>query len=106
MSDEKNYAPVSPYTSMADGVIGRNTSTVSSSFSLEGNVTRPAYYGGQSNDYEVFKVLEVWGLDRDFYLGNVIKYVVRAGKKNPGAYKEDLQKAIVYLQKRIDSLEK
>ena len=106
MSDEKNYTPVSLYSSMADGVIGRNTSTVSSSFSLDNNITRPTYYGGESNDYEVFKVLEAWGLDRDFYLGNVIKYVVRAGKKNPGAYKEDLQKAIVYLQKRIDSLEK
>ena len=91
---------------MADGVIGRNTSTVSSSFGLDNNVTRPTYYGGESNDYEVFKVLEAWGLDRDFYLGNVIKYVVRAGKKNPGKYKEDLEKAIVYLQKRIDSLEK
>jgi len=67
---------------------------------------RPVYYGGQSNPYEVFQVLEAWGLDRDFYLGNVIKYVVRAGKKNPGKYKEDLEKAIVYLQKRIESLDK
>ena len=106
MSNEKNNTPVSLYTSMADGVIGRNTSTVSSSFGLDNNVTRPTYYGGESNDYEVFKVLEAWGLDRDFYLGNVIKYVVRAVKKNPGKYKEDLEKAIVYLQKRIDSLEK
>ena len=37
-------------------------------------------------------------------LGNVIKYVVRAGKKDPLKRKEDLQKALVYLQKRIDSL--
>lgn len=67
---------------------------------------RPEYYGGQSNPYEVFQVLEQWGLDKDFYLGNVIKYVVRAGKKDSGKYKEDLQKAMVYLQKRIDSLDK
>ena len=56
------------------------------------------------NPYEVFSVLEAWELDKDFYLGNVIKYVARAGKKDPLKRKEDLQKALVYLQKRIDSL--
>ena len=65
---------------------------------------RPDYYGGKDNTYEVFQVLEAWGLDKDFYLGNVIKYLARAGKKNKLTEKEDLQKALVYLQKRIDSL--
>ena len=65
---------------------------------------RPKYYGGKDNQYEVFKVLEAWGLDKDFYLGNVVKYVARAGKKNKSTEKEDLQKALVYLQRRIDSL--
>jgi len=54
--------------------------------------------------HEVFDVLEAWNLDDDFYLGNVIKYVARAGKKNKSTKKEDLQKALVYLQRRIDSL--
>ena len=68
--------------------------------------TRPKYYGGKDNVYEVFNVLEEWELDKDFYLGNVIKYVVRAGKKSSGidSVKQDLEKALVYLQKRIDSL--
>ena len=65
---------------------------------------RPKHYGGANNKYEVFNVLEAWGLDKDFYLGNVIKYVARAGKKDPAKNKEDLQKALVYLQRRIDSL--
>jgi hypothetical protein len=65
---------------------------------------RPSYYGGMHNKYEVFNVLEAWGLDKDFYLGNVIKYVARAGKKNKSTEREDLLKAIVYLQKRIDTL--
>jgi hypothetical protein len=65
---------------------------------------RPAHYGGADNPYEVFAVLEAWKLDKDFYLGNVIKYVARAGKKNPAKEKEDLQKALVYLRRRIDSL--
>ena len=65
---------------------------------------RPDYYGGKDNPYEVFNVLEAWELDKDFYLGNVIKYVARAGKKNKSTEKEDLQKALVYLQRRIESL--
>ena len=65
---------------------------------------RPSHYGGEGNVFEVFNVLEAWGLDKDFYLGNVVKYVARAGKKNKSKEKEDLQKALVYLQKRIDLL--
>lgn len=68
------------------------------------NALRPKHYGGADSTYEVFKVLEAWGLDKDFYLGNVIKYIARAGKKNSAKEKEDLQKALVYLQRRIDSL--
>lgn len=67
---------------------------------------RPDYYGGKENTYEVFNVLEAWGLDRDFYLGNTLKYLARAGKKDPTKYREDLEKAMVYLQRRIDSLDK
>ena len=67
------------------------------------NALRPSYYDVKGT-YEVFNVLEAWKLDKDFYLGNVIKYVVRAGKKNPNNYKEDLEKALIYLQKRIDSI--
>jgi len=68
------------------------------------DIPRPDYYGGKDNPYEVFNVLEAWELDKDFYLGNVIKYIARAGKKNKSTEKEDLQKALVYLQRRIDSL--
>lgn len=104
-----------PYKGMADGVYGENSCETKRKLmteeiekrivTLDGG-PRPNYYGGKDTNYEVFQVLEAWGLDRDFYLGNVIKYVARAGKKNTNTYKEDLQKAIVYLQKRIDSLDK
>jgi hypothetical protein len=64
---------------------------------------RPEYYGGKDTAYEVFSVLEAWKLDKDFYLGNVLKYLARAGKKSFNK-KEDLEKALVYLQRRIDTL--
>jgi hypothetical protein len=91
---------------LEDKVFGKDTSIVKSTCptAQELHVLRPNHYGGANNLYEVFNVLEAWELDKDFYLGNVIKYVARAGKKNISTTKEDLQKALVYLQKRIDTL--
>jgi hypothetical protein len=77
---------------------------VSGRIIIVNDATRPNHYGGKDSVYEVFNVLEAWGLDKDFYLGNVIKYVARAGKKSKTTEKEDLQKALVYLQRRIDTL--
>jgi len=105
---------VTPYSIMADGIITEDNAKAEASI-IEVDWTkrvttldqgpRPQYYGGKDNTYEVFRVLEAWNLDEDFYLGNVIKYLARAGKKNKSTKKEDLQKALVYLQRRIDNLE-
>jgi hypothetical protein len=67
------------------------------------NVSHPPHYGGEGNPYEAIKVIEAWKLD--FSLGNVIKYISRAGKKNPSLI-EDLKKARWYLDRFISNLEK
>lgn len=74
-------------------------------------VNHPQHYGGDTT-YEVIKVLEAWGLDYDFNLGNTVKYIARAGKKSPEGYDarvnsriEDLKKAAWYLNRRIQRLE-
>jgi hypothetical protein len=77
---------------------------VSSRIIIVNDAARPDHYGGKDSTYEVFNVLEAWKLDKDFYLGNVLKYLARAGKKNKTTEKEDLQKALVYLQRRINLL--
>jgi len=84
--------------------MGTPAKDVASRIIIVNDSTRPNHYGGAGTTYEVFNVLEAWGIDKDFYLGNVIKYVARAGKKNKSKEKEDLQKALVYLQRRIDLL--
>lgn len=56
---------------------------------------RPLHYTALSP--EPIDVIEGWGLS--FALGNVIKYVARAGRK--GDAFEDLEKAIYYLQREI-----
>ena len=40
-----------------------------------------------------------------FCLGNAVKYISRAGKKNPETEIEDLQKAKWYIERRIKELE-
>lgn len=67
-------------------------------------VQHPAHYGGDTT-YEVIKVAEAWGLDKDAYLFNVVKYVGRAGKKAKATLLEDLKKARFYLDRRIKELE-
>lgn len=68
-------------------------------------VKNPSYYGGVDNPYEVIKVCEAWGLDKDAYLFNVAKYIARAGKKDPQKELEDLKKAVFYLQRKVTNLE-
>lgn len=65
-------------------------------------VEHPDYYGGPDDPYEVIKVAEAWGLDEDAYLFNVLKYIARAGKKNPATRDEDLRKGRFYLDRRIN----
>ncbi len=67
-------------------------------------VNHPEHYGGKSNVYEAIKVIDAW--DLDFCLGNTVKYISRAGKKNTDKELEDLKKALWYLQHKIETLEK
>ena len=61
-------------------------------------VNHPQHYGGQGNPYEAIKVIEAWGVG--FHIGNVLKYLSRAGKKDSKL--EDLKKAQWYLTRYIE----
>lgn len=61
-------------------------------------VNHPDHYGGDT-PYEVIKVIRAWGLGFD--LGNAVKYIARAGKKDPAKHVEDLEKAVFYLEDEI-----
>ena len=61
-------------------------------------VNRPMHYRGQK--YEAIDIIEDYELG--FHLGNVIKYVLRSGKKFETI--RDLRKAIWYLERYIDKL--
>ena len=65
-------------------------------------VDHPEHYGGDENPYEAIKVIEAWNLD--FNLGNTVKYISRAGKKSPDTYREDLEKAMWYLERALSKI--
>lgn len=68
-------------------------------------VQHPGHYGGGDNPYEVIKVLEAWDLNANARLWNTVKYIARAGKKDPAKTVEDLKKARFYLDREIERLE-
>ena len=64
-------------------------------------VNHPSHYGGD-NLYETIKVIEAWELD--FHLGNSVKYISRAGKKEVDTEIQALEKAKWYLERKIQNL--
>lgn len=64
------------------------------------SVNRPAHY--TDGKIEVIDYIEDKKLG--FCLGNAIKYISRAGKKDPTKEIEDLQKAKWYIERRIKQL--
>ena len=67
-------------------------------------VNHPSHYGGEENVYETIKIIEHHKLN--FCKGNVLKYLLRAGKKYDDKELEDLEKALWYLQREVDNTKK
>jgi hypothetical protein len=63
-------------------------------------VNRPAHY--TDGKIEVIDFIEDKKLG--FHLGNAVKYISRAGKKDPNKTIEDLEKAKWYLEREISNL--
>lgn len=64
------------------------------------NVNHPKHYTSHPSGIECIQVTE----HMDFCIGNAIKYLWRAGGKNDEV--EDLEKAIWYIQRKIDLVKK
>lgn len=65
------------------------------------SVNHPSHYA--NGKIEVIDFIEDKKLG--FHLGNAIKYISRAGKKDPDKTIEDLKKAIWYINRQISVLE-
>jgi hypothetical protein len=65
-------------------------------------VNHPSYY--TDGNIEVIDYIE----DKNFNyrLGCAVKYISRAGKKDPDKYVQDLEKAVWYINREIEKHEK
>ena len=60
-------------------------------------IDHPAHYN--QGGIEAIAVIEAWGLG--FHLGNVVKYISRAGRKPDADLLDDLKKARWYLDRYL-----
>ena len=65
-------------------------------------VRKPSHYI-EGRNIEPIDVIEDWELG--FHLGNALKYISRAGRKDSAKTREDISKAIWYLERFQDQLE-
>jgi len=63
-------------------------------------VNHPKHY--RPGTYEAINVINAWELG--FALGNALKYICRAGRKDPNTQVQDLEKAIFYLKHEIKTI--
>ena len=67
-------------------------------------VNHPNHY--TDGKYECIDYIESSGYFMNGYLFNAVKYISRAGKKDPNKYEEDLRKAIWYLKRNDERKQK
>ena len=63
-------------------------------------VNHPSHYN--MGKYEVIDVINDWNLN--FQKGNAVKYIARAGHKDPSKEIEDLEKALFYINYEVNRL--
>ena len=66
------------------------------------NVNHPDHYN--TGKYEVSDIIEDNNWGEGFNRGNAVKYILRAGIKNPDKEIEDLEKARWYIDREIQRL--
>ena len=70
---------------------------------MSDTVEHPSHYN--MGGIEVIHAIEAWGFGEGFNRGNAIKYIARAGRKDPAKEVEDLKKARFYIDAEITRLE-
>lgn len=69
---------------------------------MNDTVNHPSHY----NDGKIEVIDFIEDKHLNFHRGNAVKYISRAGKKNPDKELEDLRKAVWYINREIERLER
>ena len=96
----------SVYGGMSDGVY---TTTPTRELPKDRIVTLPDDYTPKNKHKQLpktdlFPILDSLKVSDDFCLGNTVKYISRSRGRNKDKEKEDLRKALIYLQRKIETL--
>ena len=67
-------------------------------------VNHPSHYNQNMTGLEVIDIIEGQNWGEGFNRGNSLKYLMRAGTKDPTKEIEDLQKAAWYINREIERL--
>lgn len=67
------------------------------------SIIKPNYYKNNEDSFDVIDIANKFQMN--FNLGNILKYIVRAGFKNKDTKLEDLKKAQEYLKREIEYYE-
>ena len=97
--DYNGYCP--HFYELSDQTLDEVLSIINAEDCKEDPVNRPSHY--TDGKIEVIDFIEDKKLG--FCLGNAVKYIARAGKKDPAKEVEDLKKAEWYVKRRIKELE-
>ena len=62
-----------------------------------GSEQTPKHYEGEVQPWDI-----IYALKLGFNLGNAVKYIFRAGKKDGNSFHQDIKKAIDYLKKELE----
>ena len=83
-----------------DGNGAEEDSSESKPLPEQSSVNHPSHYN--MGKYEVIDVINDWNLN--FQKGNAVKYIARAGHKDPSKEIEDLEKALFYINYEVNHL--
>ena len=95
IQDHNDLRDTSGSTLVAKGVITKEGASISVTPTHD-PVKSPSHYA--KGKYEVWNIIDYFKLN--YRLGNVVKYILRAGVKTPDPL-EDLKKARAYLDREI-----
>lgn len=84
----------------------RNSKETINCFSkaINQEIDRPSHYGSKSGQ-DVIDVAEDFGVIDNAYKFNILKYLLRGGKKANNSELQDMKKIEVYLKRYIEKLE-
>ena len=63
-------------------------------------VVKPNHYQSQDGKFQVWDIVDQFQLN--YYFGDAVKYICRAGKKKRNPATQDIRKAMQYLQRWLD----